>query len=273
MDIVKVSHVMKHLNTSIIDSTSFSLVRWGDGGLKFIDAIIKQDINQMSRIGEKEGIPVDKMIEVMKLWGLSAKLADYIDSPHIYTTEKFWDRCKKGFKKISKSTELKLHMWREIYSMAEMDNVNFCNPEINFLSCLRNDHNMNILDIMKDRRVAFITACPEIKDKLTEFNVDIIPIVKQYEDHYHNSFINTTKIIEECANKYDLWLVAAGELGRVYSGMIKFYGGRTFDIGFIPEFWLHGKLRDRLRSFLKPNPDNHLELLLTEHGELYKEYI
>ncbi len=163
--------------------------------------------------------------------------------------------------------------WWKLYNDSEFDNDNYCNPESNYLMVLKTEKYKNILDLMVGRKVCIITVFPEVKEALSEYDVDIVKIVAHYENQYKNSFRKVTKIIKEKASKYDFWLVAAGELGRIYSGLIKEYGGRTIDIGFIIEYWLTGYIHPRLHAYMTPNLVNKLELVLTDEGKQYLEYI
>jgi hypothetical protein len=72
---------------------------------------------------------------------------------------------------------------------------------------------------------------------------------------------------------YDIWLIAAGELGRIYTGLIKHLGGRALDIGFVADYWCNCDYHPRLRRFIVPNPDNKLEFILTSFGKKYEEVI
>ena len=69
------------------------------------------------------------------------------------------------------------------------------------------------------------------------------------------------------------WLVAAGELGRIYSGTIKEHGGRAIDIGFIIEFWNGENLHPRLELYMKRRVFSPLELVLTQFSHCYREAI
>jgi hypothetical protein len=68
-------------------------------------------------------------------------------------------------------------------------------------------------------------------------------------------------------------LVAAGELGRIYSGLIKESGGRAVDIGFVLEYWLGQDIHPRLTHYMHRSEKNHLELELTEEGMKYIDNI
>ena len=176
-------------------------------------------------------------------------------------------------KPINSETELKLRDWYKLYHDAEFDNNNYCNPESNYLMILKNQKFKNILEVMKKRKVCIITVFPEVKDVLFDYNIDIVKIVGHYENQYINSFKNVVSIIKERASYYDFWLVAAGELGRIYSGLIKEYGGRTIDIGFVIEYWLTGYIHSRLSGFMVSSLNNKHELILTDEGRNYLEYI
>lgn len=268
----KISHILKDLERHIIESKPFSLIRFGDGGLKFIEAVINDDEDQLEVIVDKEGIPRNKIIEVFELWGLYARQANYIDSPEVYFTNEFWPRLKGPTKQMSQKTLGKLEGWEELYNRAEFDNTSYCNPEVNFLMILKRHREKNLFNILENRKVACITSFPEVTSHLKDFDISPIPIVKQYEGHYENSFKYVIEIIKKKVNKYDLWLVAAGELGRLYSGMIKELGGRAIDIGFVIEYWLHGEVPIRLTPFIRPS-SNKLELRLQGESHKYKKFL
>jgi hypothetical protein len=276
MKIYRVKHILKKLEDCIESNTPFSHIRFGDGGLKYMAAVLNGDLEGLSIILQKEGLPTNRVVEILELWGYYARQADFIDSPQVYMDGYFWPRIKGKTKDISEDTSKKLITWDNYYSRCEIDNENCCNPESNYLMTLRLEKNRkNLLDVMANRKICIITARPGIKETLRSFgyDVDIIQIVKQYENHYDNCFKNTVYQIRQRANDYDFWLVAAGELGRIYSGLIKEHGGRTIDIGFVIEFWMGWDLHPRLEAFIKRNSDNYLETKLTANGKIFKRYI
>jgi hypothetical protein len=267
--IYKIEDILQKLENSIRYKQPFSHIRFGDGGIKFIHAMIFFDNPQLDIIIRKEGIPRSKLVEVFELWGYYARRADFIDTPEVYFQETFWPRLRNSYKPVTEKTGYRLRIWKDLYSRAEFDNENYCNPESNYLMVTRIKERRNLVDTMKNKKIAIITARPEVKSKLPSSYVDVIEIVGHYENQYKNSFDKVVKIIEENAKKYDFWLVAAGELGRIYSGLIKEKGGRTIDIGFIVEFWLGENLHPRLRPFLSRR--NDLELELTLPGKRYED--
>lgn len=271
MKIYKISEILKELEESINKKKSFSLIRWGDGAIKLIHSLIFNDRRQLSDICKREGIPENKIIEVFELWGRYARSANFIDCPGVYYMPNiFWGKYKKGLRSISKKTELRMKMWEDLYSRAEFDNDRYCNPEINYLSCLRIPGRKNLLDIIKDKKICCICTCPEVVNKVP-FNFTVFQIVNHFENQYENSFEKVIKFIEKEANNFDIFLISAGELGRIYSGYIKECGGRAFDFGFMINCWLGEKFTSRLENFIKLNPRNKLEFVLTENGELYKD--
>jgi len=276
MKIYRVREILSKLENCIENDIPFSHIRFGDGGLKYMSAVLKGDASHLAKIMKKEGMPHNRILEILDLWGYYARQADFIDSAQVYFDGYFWPRVKSDIRNISDSTAKKLTIWKDLYSRFEIDNENYCNPESNYLMTIRfNKNTRNILDLMKDRKVCIITAVPKIKETLESYgyDVDIVEIVGQYENQYKNSFKNVSNKIFEFANKYDFWLVAAGELGRIYSGLIKENGGRTIDIGFIVEFWIGHELHPRLQPFLIRNPKNDLEIKLYDKGKLFGRYI
>jgi len=227
----------------------------------------------MSIITKKEGLPQTKVVEIFELWGHYARHADFIDSPEVYFNDTFWPRVKKKGKAINKATKIKMLEWKKLYTNSEFDNDNYCNPESNYLMVIRRSEHRNVLDIMKGKKIALITARPEVGSLLKDYSVDIIKIVGHYEDQFRNSFHEVMDIIKHKATDYDFWMVAAGELGRIYTGSIKECGGRAIDIGFIIEFWIEGYLHPRIQPYLVSSIDNRFELILTKEGKKYEIFI
>lgn len=276
MKIYRVKDIFEKLEYCIRHNEPFSHIRFGDGGLKYMHSILYKDLKQLEIIVEKEGIPEDKVVEVLELWGYYARQADFVDCPEIYFNKQFWPRIKTAKKPLNKGTKEKLLNWKKYYYNCEIDNESYCNPESNYLMTLRLAKNRkNILDVMRNREVCIITAKPGVKNALSScgFNVDIVEIVGHYENQYKNSFNYVVQKITEDAKRYDFWLVAAGELGRIYSGLIKENGGRTIDIGFVIEFWLGQELHVRLEPFMERSRDHFLETELIAGGMPFKRYI
>ena len=273
MKIYKIEEILKKLENCIEYKIPFSHIRFGDGGIKYLHAVLFNDQDQLKTIIKKEGIPKTKILEVFELWGYYARKADFIDTPEVYYQDNFWPRVKGPGKSINPKTNERMLMWRELYDRAEFFNENYCNPESNYLMITKIKGNKTLVDIMKNRKIAVITAKPEVKNPLRKFDPTIIKIVGHYENQYKNSFTQVVEQIENTAKNYDFWLVAAGELGRIYTGLIKEHGGRAVDIGFVAEYWLGEGIHPRLTSYLRQNWNNSLELYLTYVGKKYEDYI
>ena len=271
--IYQVNDILSKLENCIKYKIPFSHIRFGDGGIKFIDSILHANFEQMRIIINKEGLPSAKVVEIFELWGYYARNADFIDTPEVYFNDTFWPRVKKKGKAINRATKIKMLDWKKLYHDSEFDNNNYCNPESNYLMVVRRPAHQNILDLMKGKKVALITAKPEVGHVLTDYSVDIIEIVAHYQNQYQNSFHEVMDIIKHHAQDYDFWMVAAGELGRIYTGAVKESGGRALDIGFIIEFWIGESLHPRITPFLNRNDKNRLELLLTDEGKKYESWI
>lgn len=284
MYVFKVNEILDELDKCINTRKPFSLIRFGDGGIKLLWSYLNKEIYNLDQIGQKEGIPVDRMHFLVDSWRKYANAANFIDTVHVYYTTRFWPKLKNDKLQPPKYTIRKLKSWKQLYQRIGINNVRYCNPEVNYLSALRLGRNKNIIDLIRNRKICVISKFSQKEIELTlpfckqTYNIQI---VGQYQDHYNRCFKYTTDKIKKISKDYDLFLVAGGELGRIYSGMIKEYGGRSFDIGFMLDYWLtkhsnksfHNGVHRRLQKFVRPNPDNSYELVLTDKGRLYKDYI
>ena len=267
--IYKVGDILNKLECCIVNKKPFSHIRFGDGGIKFLHAVLFNDKKQLAIITKREGLPPEKVDQIFELWGYFARRADYIDTPEVYFDGNFWPRMRTPQKGMTPQTEERMRMWKDLYHRAEFDNESYCNPESNYLMVLKMGNQRNLVDMMGNRKICIITAKPKVKKVLSDYNVDVIEIVGHYENQYKNSFNNVIDIIKTTAKNYDFWLVAAGELGRIYTGTIKEYGGRAIDIGFVVEFWLGQDLHTRLELYLQRRMFSPLELVLTQFSHCY----
>jgi hypothetical protein len=272
--IIRVSDILNSLDDSIINNKPWALLRFGDGGCKVIHSFLYEDIEQMDEISKMEGSPLSKFEKIINFWATSANCCNYIDTPEVYFSNKFWNRSRSlSKKKMSEKTINRLKIWKSLYSQIKIKNTNYCNPEINFLSCLEKFEKKSLPNILENRKLCCITSRNDIKEKLSRYDIDVIKIVGKYEDHYKNSFSKVIQKIDEDSIKYDLWLIAAGELGRIYPGLIKYKGGRAFDIGSLIDFWCGDKIPSRLQPYLKISSEDFFKLTLTEDGEEFSKYI
>lgn len=272
MKIYTTQEILNKLDWCIRYKIPFSHIRFGDGGIKFIHCVLNKDLEQLEIIVKKEGLPLSKILEIFELWGYYARKADFIDTPEVYYNNSFWPRIKSVTKAINEETDIKMRTWKDLYYRSEFINENYCNPESNCLFILDIPTRKNLFDFMKDRKICIICTKPEIKFALKNYNIDVIKIVGQWENHY-KCFDKVIREIKSRAKSYDFWLVAAGELGRIYTGVIKECGGRALDMGFVIDYWTDGYLHPRFYKFVLPSLVNKLELRLTNEGKKYLEYI
>jgi len=272
--IQKTGIILKELERAIFKKTPFGLIRFGDGGLKYINAFLVNNKKKLIDITNQEGIPYNNNEQILKLWSQSANICNYIDSPEVYFTQDFWKRSKGiSRKKISRETEILLKNWRQLYQKIGINNSNFCNPEINFLSCLNNQFEKNLPEILINKKICCISSRSDINKILPGYNIKVIKISGKNEYQFVRNFDNVISHISNNAKKYDIWLVSAGEVGRIYTGTIKFFGGISFDIGSLIDYWCTGEVPSRLLPYMKGSMINKMNLLLTSRGRKYKEYI
>jgi len=287
--IYKVKEILEEIECAILNKKPFSLIRIGDGGVDFLRSVLTNNIERLLVILGKEGIPHTKIYSIFYLFGKYCSQANFIDYPDIYHTKEFWPRFKKpkatlitkdwrntynDIKIYNNEKFFLMKQWKDIYNDAEIYNDQYCNPEFNFLSLLKGINEKNLIDIIRNKTVYCITNFIETKPLLqTVCNVKIIRIVGTGKNLYKRNYKDVTKFIKKNANKCDLWFVGAGEIGRIFSGMIKQHGGRTIDIGSVFDCWSGRKIPKRLEKFIFRISENSLEFRLTENGKKYGKYI
>jgi len=84
MKIYGIDDIFMKLENCIRYHLPFSHIRYGDGGLKYIDSILNKDVDQLVIIAKKEGLPLSGVVEIFELWGYYSRHADFIDSPEVY---------------------------------------------------------------------------------------------------------------------------------------------------------------------------------------------
>jgi len=275
-DVYKVSTILNQLDDSITSKKPFSITRFGDGTIKAIHSFLKQDLEQLEGISKQEGIPINVFSKIIEMWKNSANNCDYIDTPEVYFSNGiFWERTKgEKMKGISDKTIKRLKMWKTLYDIIGITNYNYCNPEINFLSCIAKPNKKSLVDLLKDKKICCISSRNDVEEKLSKyFNIKLFKIVGKNENQFENSFYDVLDKICSDSKKFDIWLIAAGELGRVYPGLIKFKEGRAFDIGSLIDFWCGDSLPSRLLPYLKTTIHHPLKVTFTELGKEYAKFI
>jgi len=61
--IYKVGEILNKLEYCICNKKPFSHIRFGDGGIKFLHAILFNDHKQLAMISKREGLPPEKLNE------------------------------------------------------------------------------------------------------------------------------------------------------------------------------------------------------------------
>jgi hypothetical protein len=272
MRIYTVREILEELDTCIKNKKPFSLIRFGDGGIKFLKSIIYNvDHSRLFEILKKEGIPFNKVYSIFHLWGKFATEANFIDSPEIYFTDKFWSRFTEQ-KRNRILPDIK--NWNRIYYNADFDNDRYCNPEVNFLMLIQRSDCPNLIDIIKNKKIRCITDHEKVNSCLsTVCNSSTLRISGWFQNQYINNYRDVTKEIKRDAKKYDLWLVGAGELGRVYTGLIKKHGGRAIDMGSVFDCWVKDELPVRLKGYITRLSTKDLRFRFTNISKKYMKYI
>jgi len=268
VEVASVETVMLKLKTCIQRKLPFSLIRFGDGGLKLIYYFLVKEKLLLEEIGAKEGIPPDKFPEVLREWTRGANAADFIDTPAVYFNKSFWPRVRKSITPIKPETAKLLLLWYELYCAIGIRNESYCNPEVNFLSCLRELGDNSLPSVIsKLKTLLCITTYDRnaLSAKFGFLELDAITVPLQYQNHY-KIFNETMEQIRKRAS-CDLCLVAAGELGRIYTSEIKRVGGRAFDIGSLVDYWMTGDIPVRLQPFIQRDTD--LFVKFTPLGRTY----
>lgn len=266
--IYKVNEVLSELEFCINKKRPFSLIRFGDGGIKLMHSVLYDNKDRLLNIIQKEGLPPEKIFSIFYLWGKSARNANFIDCPEIYFTKEFWPRfTREDIIPVIKD-------WKNIYINSEFDNDKFVNPEIHFLSILKGVYKKNLIDIIRGKKIFCVTNYPQVRGDLKKNSeVRMYNIVGFFKNQYKEDYKRMTKIIKKEANKCDLWLVGAGELGRIYSGLIKQYGGRAFDLGSVFDCWAGSVIPKRLKNYIYKPSKHSLEFRLTDYGKKYKKFL
>jgi hypothetical protein len=275
--ILKTIEVLQQLNVCINRNLPFGLVRFGDGTIKAINAYYDADFESLKTISESEGLPLKQFGNLVTLWVKSANICNYIDCPEVYFSGKFWRRTKSIKKKhMSQLTITRLKEWKTLYDKIGITNTSYCNPEINFLSCLMGKFGvLSLPDLIRYKSICIITSRSDVLEKVKrkDYNIDVIQISGKGNNQYEKSFDMVLNKIDKHAKHYNLWLVAAGELGRVYPGLIKYSGGRAFDIGSLIDFWCGEEIPSRLKPYLTTTPHNPLKLAFAQDGKEFSKFI
>lgn len=234
--------ILKDLNQHIIDKKPFSTIRYGDGCLGIVCSFLSPNFIKEGKWmgGEKngiansvmrqQGIPKRERSDICKKVVWAANEANYIDCYDSF------------FVDISRSKGLGFlaSNWKIIHENVGITNTSYCNPYLHYMSVVENEY--NLFDVIKNRRVFCISnqiqVCNNLKKNSGAKVIDFYQIPRsgaktQYPIH-HPEIVS---IITKKSNIYDIFLIGAGLLGKIYCGMVKDAGGRAFDSGRLFDLW------------------------------------
>jgi len=253
--------IIKHL----MEKKPFSLVRIGDGDLKFLKFCISKIENKidLKNIDNKnlhwkaaqQGVTFDKIDFIWNIYRDVSNRANYISSFQLYTNRKKSANAKQLLKN-----------WIDVYNKMNIINDKYCDPDISFY--LFND--MRLLKTIKDNdfKLCLVTSFEEqnfinLKEYGIKFKVLQIPQANKVRNKVgKRSFINNvpvekwhineydrvkSELIEECKNS-DIFFVAGGMIGRSYTNIVKQNGKVAVDLGKMVNYWITGRIPGRFNK-------------------------
>ena len=256
------SQVVRDIEYSVNNKKPFSLIRFGDGGLKLIERYYNGE--SLDSISNKEGIPLSFFDELISGWKKYANEANYIDSPLFYMGDDIFSKRNK----VSTKTKNLMARWEEIYGKIGFTNPNICNSEIGFMLFTENAKR-NLIDLLGFNSVCCITNFHEARKILLPYvdGVTIKLIPGFFGDFYNARYESLVAEIKREATKYNLWLVGAGELGRLLTGLIKEHGGVAIDIGKVFDVWVNRKINKRMKKILRLSDKHRLMFTIGDPSE------
>lgn len=266
--------ILRDLDNHIKEGKPFATTRFGDVGYgvvayykcpeviphckKWNHGGIQRDILNMLGVPKKKIRPiVDRIVE-------NANISNYIDSPAAYSYELAENNVPNSIGNLAAA-------WKKIHEAAGVTNTSYCSALVHYFTNVEGEY--NLFDVMQGRSVFCIGPnahmLPRIQEESGAQVIDNYQIPKRgkkgvhYRDHYHNIM----DIIKEKSSQYDLFLIGAGLLARVYCGEVKRNGGRVFDSGRLFDFWAGKRdVRGRSQWFLKRHPKKLLFERISGHG-------
>jgi len=249
--------ILKDLNNCIRKKKPFSVMRFGDACLGIMCSFLApnfikhgkwkggQKCGLANSIFRQLGVPVKRRKLICNKLVKYANEANYIDSFDCYFTEM---KSKKGIGNLAFS-------WKEIHELIGITNESYCSTFLHYFSIV--DGEYNLFNVMKNRSVFCISNQVQVtnllKDKSGAKIIDSYKIPRRGgKFHYQNHYRNVINMIKKNSTKYDLFLIGAGLLGKIYCGVIKENGGRAYDVGRLFDFWAGiRKIDSRPKRFIQ----------------------
>ena len=264
IDVYRMKYIYDHIERCLQNGDSFSFMDMGNGEFS---TLYTGNLSPMRSI--TQGIPVERYGKLEKIFIDSCNRSDYVSCLGVWFVDGLL------FDKRIKATSI-YRKWEESYERFGITNTNYCNPEISYLCFLEGEFNLwNLID---DEQICVLTPHVEIADKM---NCGIIEIPEQTTRQQYkkdmeiplcgywfmDEYESIKAEIEIEIKNYDIFLVAAGYLGKGLSMWIKDCGGIAVDVGKVIDTWNTGNM-GRLTEWMVLNDD--LSFGLTEAGKRYE---
>lgn len=298
--------ILIDLNYHIETGLPFSTVRFGDGCLAICVSLARRNNSLSFRWPEikhykditqsifwKLGIPPNEGTAVIKKLIWSANTANYIDSQDAVFVDlltesslgrqfnrttnisSIWDRLVLHRRHWRKGHGVLASKWKEIHIQTGIKNQYYCNPWLHYFSLINGEY--NLLDIIEGKRIFCISNRIENPVMLLRKTsgaevVDYFRIPRRggkrrgSRIHYPRYFPQVSNIIKRKARKYDLFLIGAGLLGKIYCGLVKQHGGRAFDLGQIFDIWNGKEIFSLPSNFLETRKGRLLFERVSNHN-------
>jgi len=258
--IYSTNEILTDLKNKIINKEPFSTIRLGDAGHGIITVFKCHSVIDVGKWSGSRGrklansilgqltVPTSEREKIVDRVVTACNRADYIDSYDAFGEL----NCKKGLGVIGRR-------WKEIHESAGIYNTDFCNPFLHYFSIVKGE--MNLFDLMKGRNIFCITSRGGVLERLKVaseakvINHYRIPRRGRKGQHFKSHYRKVMKAIGNNVKNYDLFLVGAGFLGKIYCDEVKRLGGRAFDCGRLFDFWSGSRNIDsRPKRFIKYDP-------------------
>lgn len=264
-------YILNDLEEHVKDKKPFSTVRFGDAAYGIIASFLAPKLLDRGKWKGSRGrkaansilgqltIPNPRREEMVNRMVDAAQNANYCDCFDAY----FFLNSRKGVGVVGEK-------WKDLHEAVGITNPNYCSPFLHYFSIVEGE--MNLFEIMKGRRIFCISNQVQIANRLQK--VSKAKTVKTYRiprrgrrgRHFRDHYPKVMKFIRRNAKKYDLFLIGAGFLGKIYCAEVKASGGRAFDAGRIFDFWGGRRSIDsRPKRFIKMNPSKMLCERIKKH--------
>jgi len=249
--------ILRDLDKHILKKQPFSTIRYGDGCLGIVCAYIAPDFvkkgkwsgGQKNRIANsvmrQQGIPLKARLDICQRVVDAANNSNYIDC---------YDAFYTGIGRSKGLGFISSH-WKEIHEAVGIKNSSYCSPYLHYMSIVYGEYNLH--NVMRNRTVFCISNQIQICERLKWFSgakkIDSYQIGRAGDKaNYQERHRVIMSLIANNAKKYDLFLIGAGLLGKIYCDYIKKCGGVAFDAGRLFDLWSGVRIIDSVpKRFIK----------------------